>query len=120
MSQVLVDAALLKRASELLSAQLIEAHAMAKTAEDIQTRLAAAEGVLDLIASGVVDPLDGRRRLEEYTENPEMLQLTKRASDLGVSAAPSLGHVNADTGSVGGDSTPEDRFWATLSGLIDH
>jgi hypothetical protein len=51
---------------------------------------------LDLVSNGVIDPADAIDKVEEFSQDPEQLEVVKQAYKLGFDTVPSVGAPSED------------------------
>lgn len=59
---------------------------------------------LDLVSKGIIDPADAIEKVQEFSQDPEQLEVVKQAYKLGFESVPSIGMLSDD-----GVSEPEEK-----------
>ncbi len=72
---------------------------------------------LDLVSKGVIDPADAMEKVEEFSQDPEQLEVVKQAYMLGFEAVPSIGSLSESDALEAEVKTPEGALHKVLSDL---
>jgi len=72
---------------------------------------------LDLVSKGVIDPADAMEKVEEFSQDPEQLEVVKQAYMLGFDTVPSIGSLTESDVPDAADKSPEGILHRALSDL---
>ena len=72
---------------------------------------------LDLVSKGAIDPADAMDKVEEFSQDPEQLEVVKRAHLLGFDAVPSIGSLTEGEVLDAADKSAEGALHKVLSEL---
>jgi len=114
----------LKKLASELRQRLFDQQSLVKQAEQreqgllkklasVQTENRILRETLELVSGGMIDPEDVMDRVEEFSRDPNSLEVVKEAFKFGLDRLPSIGTPSSE-GASGSKPTPEQELEDTI------
>lgn len=114
MKNVAVPVVLLQQSLTTLKKQASERDTAMEKLASVESDLRVAHSILEMVQDGLIDPTDSMTKFAEFSDKPELIELTKQAAKMGYTNTSSLGELVADSTLSNSDVTPESRLKSRL------